>query len=360
MRTFLRNLLTDLRNVWADPQADPQQTVVFIAAGAILLLLLFVVMLMVISWGPKRAAADGVRRRRRNRVSRALVIPGMVLVLLGAWLAADEFATAPTTCGRCHEIAPSVITHSQSDHAETDDCMSCHDQGGVMGYVATRVRGLSNLAGHYLSGRSTLEADVIDSNCLRCHADIETGTAEFRSIRVRHEDFLGRGASCLRCHGATGHAVTGAFVERPTMDKCVACHDNQTASAACEICHLSDVAEARDIPDNYPKAHLAEKRTCEGCHSLEPCRQCHGLEMPHPLTFASPEHAPLAAFSGKDTLCYRCHEPEDCRRCHQSFDAHGPDWVTRHALTPRSPLLECGNCHDQIPTAIICDYCHEP
>ncbi|MHB1343941.1 MAG: hypothetical protein ACYCX3_06235, partial [Thermoleophilia bacterium] len=168
MRSFLRNLLTDLRNVWVDPQADPQQTVVFIAAGAILLLLLFVVMLMVISWGPKRAATEGVRRRGRNRVLRALLIPGVLLVFLGVWLAADEFATAPTTCGRCHEIAPSVITYSQSDHAATD-CMSCHGQGGVMGYVATRVRGLSNLVGHYLRGRATLEADVIDSNCLRCH-----------------------------------------------------------------------------------------------------------------------------------------------------------------------------------------------
>lgn len=359
MRTLIRNLLIDLRDVWADPKADPQRTVVFIAAAAILVLLLFVAMLLVISWGPRRSARAGGRPHRRKRVTAALMAPGIVLVLLGGWLAADEFATAPTTCGRCHEIAPSVITWSQSNHPGAD-CMTCHGQSGVMGYVATRVRGLSNLTSHYLRGNPILQANVIDSSCLGCHRAIETGTTEFLSIRIRHEDFIGRGASCLRCHGDSGHAATAEFVERPTMDKCLACHDNQTASASCDVCHLSDVAEARDIPDNYPKTHLAEKRTCEGCHSLEPCRKCHGLEMPHPLTFASAEHAPLAAFSGKDKLCYRCHEPEDCRRCHQSFDAHGPDWVTRHALTPRSPQLECRNCHDQIPAAIMCDYCHEP
>ncbi len=357
MMSFLRTLLTDLRQVWADPQADPQRTVVFIAAAAIGLLLVFVVLLLIVSWGPRDEREQ--KRRWRERFVTPLLVPGILLVFLGLSLAGDEFATAPTTCGRCHEIAPSVTSWDQSDHAG-NDCLRCHGDRGVMGFVATRVRGLSNLTTHYLGGTPRLDAGVSDSRCLRCHGDITTGTAQFGSLQVRHEDFLDAGISCLGCHGQPGHLVTEGYVERPSMDKCLPCHNNQDARAACETCHLTDVAEIREIPDSYPKAHLAEKGTCEGCHSLEPCKECHGLDMPHPPSFATVEHAPLAAFGKKDELCYRCHEPEECRDCHLAFDAHGPDWKTRHGLLQGTPAANCSSCHDDIPTTPICGFCHQP
>lgn len=358
MRGFLSRLFSDLHSVWENPQADPQRTVVFLGGGVILVLILVVVLLLLVTGEPERQ-----RTRRipwRQRIAFAYLIPGILLALLGVFVGTDEFATAPSTCATCHEIGPSLITWSRGAHAGTD-CMRCHGDGGALGFAATRVRGLDNLLTHYLRRTPRLTTVVPNNRCLECHAAVREGSQDVRGVRVRHRDFLAAGASCLDCHGGLGHLRDTGFVNRPTMDKCIACHDGTTAPSACATCHTADVAVAREIPDSYPKVHLGERRTCEGCHSTEPCRKCHGLDMPHPPDFATPEqHAPLAAFEGKQKLCYRCHEEADCRRCHQPFASHGPKWKQQHGLAGRSPDLRCKDCHSRVQAAIMCDLCHRP
>ncbi len=353
-----RRLIHDLQAVMQNPQADPRRTVVFLGGGVLLFLILIVLLLLLVAGGPKRPKRP--RRRFRERMRPGYLALGLIALVLGVLLAADEVATAPSTCARCHEISPSVASHKLSTHTSTD-CMGCHGGRGITGFVTVRVGAAGNLLAHVLKVQPNLSTSVPNGQCLGCHDDVLRGTKEVLSIRVRHSDFVSAGEPCLDCHGNVGHGAKAGFVRGPTMDKCISCHDGTTARSGCAVCHRTDIAVAREIPESYPKAHLAEKRTCEGCHSLAPCKECHGLDMPHPADFATPEkHASLAAFEKKETLCYRCHKEDFCMKCHESFGSHGPDWKTRHALGGRSPLQRCKDCHDQVKTESMCDLCHKP
>ncbi len=356
MRELLARLTDDLRATMANPQVDPRKTVVFLGAGVLLVLMLVVILLYFVA-GP----APGARREpgsgRRGRS--AYLVWGLVLVFGGMLLAADQLATAPSTCLRCHETAPSVVTHRQSNHAEVD-CMSCHGGGGVTGAIATRVRAAGNVVAHVVHTRPGLSTSVANTECLGCHQEVTAGARELRGIRVRHADFIDLGTRCLDCHGAVGHSAKPGFVRRPTMDTCLSCHDGATASTECQTCHTKDIAVAQDIPEGYPKVHLAGDRSCGGCHTLERCTACHGLEMPHPATFDQPEqHASLAAFDKKDKFCFRCHKPDECLRCHQAFAAHGPDWKQQHGLAGRAWGEGCKSCHSKSTAKNYCDLCHK-
>lgn len=137
MRGLLARLADDLRTAIANPQVDPRKTAVFLGAAVLLVLMLIVILLYFVG-GPARGARnerEGGGRRRHLRS--AYLVWGLVLVLGGMLLVADQVATAPSTCLRCHETAPSVVTHKQSNHAGVD-CMSCHGGGSVTGAIATR------------------------------------------------------------------------------------------------------------------------------------------------------------------------------------------------------------------------------
>ena len=306
MRELLARLADDLRSVIANPQSDPRKAVVLLVAGVLLVLMIVVILLYVIGAPPPGAQRE---RGSRRRLRPAFFVWGLLLVLGGLLLAGDQFATAPSTCLRCHETAPSVITHRQSSHAEVD-CMSCHGGSGITGAIATRVRAAGNLVAHLVHAQPDLSTNVANTDCLGCHEEVTAGVRVVRGIRVQHADFNALGARCLDCHGDVGHSAKPGFVRRPTMDTCLSCHDGVTAPTECGTCHTTDVAVARSIPEGYPKVHLGEVQSCGGCHALERCTACHGLEMPHPAAFEKPEqHASLGAFDKKDTLCYRCHNP---------------------------------------------------
>lgn len=359
MRESLSRVIDDLRAVIANPQVDPRKTVLFVGVGVLLALMLIVVLLYVVAGPPPAAQNQHLGDQGRRRVRSTYLVAGLIFLFGGMLLAADQYATAPSTCVRCHETAPSVVTHAQSDHAMID-CMACHGGSGVSGPVATRVHAAGNLVAHVVRARPGLAMNVSNTECRGCHEEVTTGVRESRGIRVRHSDFVAVGARCLDCHGSVGHAAKPGRARRPTMDTCLSCHDNITASTECTTCHTADIAVAESIPEGYPKVHLSQDRPCGGCHTLELCTACHGLEMPHPATFALPEqHAPLAAFDKKEKLCFRCHKPDECLRCHQAFAAHGPDWKQTHGFGGRAAGDGCKNCHNESAAKNYCDLCHK-
>jgi hypothetical protein len=362
MGGFFARLVDDFQAVMKDPRADPQQTVLFLGGAVLLVLILIVTLLFFVTEGPpKKPEAKEGEPRPKRKLAR-YIIPGVLLMLLGLLAFADQWATSTTTCSRCHEIRPAVTSWQTASHKAVS-CMDCHGEPGMGGWLQTRTRALSNLLTHRLQkGAHPAGANVANSQCLTCHGDILQGTANAGALRVRHADFVTGQTACLECHGRVGHGLASTQRNRrPSMDKCLVCHDGSRASAACTLCHRGDVAVTRQVPDSYPKAQLAKPTTCAGCHDLAPCRACHKVEMPHPPDWATAEgHAKIAAFDGKQQICYRCHSPNDCRRCHQSFDSHGSDWKTRHALSPRSVDLNCKSCHSQNSAAVYCDLCHAP
>jgi hypothetical protein len=349
-------LIQDIQAAFRNPQKDPRLTVIVLSIIAVFLLFLVALLLFLLTDAPKRTEGEPTVRRRWIRRS---ILIGCVILAATALVAGDRFATSTSTCARCHETAAAVATWKTASHKDTA-CIDCHRTPGLFGIAQTRLQGLSNLADH-LQGVDTTGATVVtNGTCLGCHPDVGRGTATVRGVKVRHADFLRPTTLCVDCHSDAGHGATvGSRLRLPSMNKCLPCHDGTIAGANCSLCHVRDVAAVRSLPSGYPKVHLTPQSNCGGCHSLEPCRQCHGLEMPHPAGFATAEgHGALAAFAGKQKLCYKCHQETDCRRCHQAFDAHGPDWGTRHALTPRATNLNCRDCHPGVAEAVMCDLCH--
>ena len=138
-------------------------------------------------------------------------------------------------------------------------------------------------------------------------------------VMMSHVDPAAAGFHCTECHIEAGHAPGSPRVQ---MTRCIRCHDGQTASAACPLCHRADTnrisyaADRTDATDrDFPKAQLPSISNCAGCHTEPACDACHGLPMPHPASFSRWEHAQAGPF-GSSPLCLRCHVGKDCERCH--------------------------------------------
>jgi hypothetical protein len=140
------------------------------------------------------------------------------------------------------------------------------------------------------------------------------------------------------------------------MTSCADCHDGVTASRECDTCHVGDIADAGGGTAEFDLVRLEPPTTCQGCHSLEGCTECHGIEMPHPPGWGDPRnHARSGAF---DTdLCVRCHD-EMCSPCHsQIHTSHVPDWRTGHRNAER---VTCPQCHDETKVGTdMCTLCHD-
>jgi hypothetical protein len=210
-----------------------------------------------------------------------------------------------------------------------------------------------------------LHATVENGRCLACHENVREGTLRTARLHVRHSDFLEAGARCTYCHAGAGHGIELEWGRRavPTMGKCLDCHQGETAPATCDTCHHTDMG-AVNMPDNYPKVRLAERNTCEGCHSLDNCLSCHRIEMPHPTGFADPQqHARPAAFERKEEVCYRCHEPQFCSRCHNVTPSGGVSWAWGHTSQWREGHqiragARCQGCHAG-GGENMCQLCHD-
>ncbi|MBN2848535.1 MAG: hypothetical protein JXP72_08840, partial [Coriobacteriia bacterium] len=190
------------------------------------------------------------------------------------------------------------------------------------------------------------------------------------NIRVSHAEPLSAGMNCVDCHGDVGHLGEPGRVP-VSMDRCLGCHDGETAAAACATCHTTDIAatgrDALVATDGratgsgeyqYPTV-VASDTDCSGCHEVETqCDPCHGLRLPHPERFVSGYHAADAAFEKKES-CYRCHDTRDCQSCHAPFSTgHASNWRVDH--TRASWDAGCG-CHGRgtnVDTP-ICVFCHE-
>lgn len=355
----LTRLVGELQQVVQDPHADPQKTVLVIGIGVVLVLILVAVALALATSPPKRQAP-----RPQRRVVGGVLVTGLILLGTGVILGFDEAATSPAACVRCHETKPAVASWQDGLHAETD-CLACHSRPGLTGVVATRLIALDNTIEHFLDDALTREpTPVHNAKCLSCH-DVREGTLETGTLRVRHAEILEAGGRCTRCHPNVGHfreitEETDYPSSDPGMEVCLVCHDGRRAGNDCSRCHLSDIAVADDIPADYPRAQLEQKITCEGCHSLEGCRDCHRLPMPHPEGFATAQgHARLAAFEGKDQICLRCHQPAQCLDCHTGVSledqswGHPAGWRTEHA---RGDPERCERCHG---VENYCNVCHQ-
>lgn len=353
--------LEALRALMDSPAANPTAAALGIA---MLVLGLLAVIVVLLAWAMADRPGKAARRpaakkkrplKRRSRSTRSGRT--MTLVLAFATVAVGYATTSSSTfCAEvCHAMAVPGDSWQQSAHARVS-CIRCHE--GTPGFSAPQgLLSRTRSAIGELSGRQIGQVlSLPPGRCLGCHSavtrDVVTGS---NGVAMDHRHPLDAGAACDDCHGAQGHEKPGAG---PSMATCLLCHDGRTAPTTCATCHhkaTDTLIEAEDT--RFGKIELPGKPTCDGCHSLEKCDECHGLRMPHPEDFSEAKnHAKAAGFQGKDRVCYGCHVFNDCTECHDRFDAHVPNWIQEHKRYTRDTTW-CRGCHT---TPDMCGLCHDP
>lgn len=255
----------------------------------------------------------------------------------------------------CHSMTPATDTWESSTHMAVD-CVSCHESS-IPGAISSRLRHIvSEMTG---AREGALDATIESQRCASCHPEtLKTAVIESGVIRVAHVHFAVEGMSCIGCHGQVGHTETSGLRDA-VMDRCLRCHDGQTASTECTVCHVGDIGASALEDRTFGRVRLPEP-TCGGCHDERTCDACHGLRMPHSGDFTDPRaHARGGAFSGRTTLCYRCHVPADCDACHVTLTlsgGHAANWRTAHRKYSRADGRGyCLACHK---TQDFCTVCH--
>ncbi|MCL4368749.1 MAG: hypothetical protein M1337_06245, partial [Actinobacteria bacterium] len=283
------------------------------------------------------------------------------VVILAAVVGAvwgDHWSRRTSTCAACHVLEPIVQTWTDGSHADVE-CVACHDSQGAFGGVETRVRAAFDVVANLSAPRTVLAPVVVDqAGCRSCHASQMRGVVTAGRMRVRHADFVS-GVSCALCHGRVGHQTAGAAsggLASGVMSLCAECHDGVKAPKACSTCHVGDISGVGTGGNSFAKIDLGVPKTCRGCHSLERCTACHGIEMPHPKGWGDPkQHARAGAFD--TTVCVRCHDA-NCQQCHTMIHSnHGPQWRTEHQ---RGDPTRCsGFCHNRDRVGDnMCLLCH--
>lgn len=362
----LSELLNQFLETVKDPTEDPRRTLALIGIGLIAFLLVAVVVFILLP--PEKpenvdediAGEEGAGPGQAGWHSKVLlgISLALVLIVLAGFVYGDHRSRQDEACLECHVLKDVAASWEQSSHAMVD-CVGCHSSPGAFGAIDTRVRALANAVKNVGGDPGLHEPAVVNQgSCRSCHEDALTTVLTVKNVRVRHQDFADR-VACGQCHEQVGHEGPGTKVtsRAAVMSSCADCHDGRTAPRECSTCHVGDIAYAGRGPDDFAPIQLAAPTTCRGCHSLEGCNECHGIEMPHPQDWADPkQHAPQGAFDTE--LCVRCHDA-GCSECHiQIHTNHVPDWKSKHQTADRQ---SCTQCHsEQKVGSDMCRLCHEP
>lgn len=352
------------------PADDPLTALLVIAGIVIVLLILVLVGLIFASDTRTIRPGSATRLNDESRTSRSgpkrrRVALLVIAVVLASAVSGWHYGVSDRACSGCHQISAAVTSHSEATHSSAP-CRKCHVPPGVSGSLLARISGAGNLVGASFN-ESAQDTGVRNSACLRCHVEVVDGTLLARGIRMRHSDVLAVGYACTACHNTAGHGSAVTRARYPEMAQCVMCHDGVQAAGDCETCHATDVGEAtREPSDLYAKAPL-ETDSCRGCHPMQPCIDCHGLELPHSAEFVAGFHARPGLLEPE--TCVKCHEIGPfCNRCHNFPIGSDGMWTSAHGYGGQggkwhapSPPEEDGacSCH-RLDTRAYCDYCHGP
>jgi hypothetical protein len=374
--SFIKNFIESTREVLQSPQADPKRTVVILGILIILvaiLVVLFLLFLSVVTGKKQRQILKEIRNRQAQLrrvlvkeawVGRVIIIVSLLLLIAGI----ANYSAKPSTCASCHDANKEIKALASSPHSGVN-CYACHQDPGVFGFFDQKVRYLRWVATYIAEGlKEPIKARVSNKACLRCHQNIKKKTVGRYGIRVRHKDFLDQGSRCTECHNTVAHGKFVAIKKQPSMDKCVKCHNAKEASARCSLCHTADIGKkARLKVRKFVKVSTPEPTNCRGCHDIQTCTNCHGLEMPHPPGWLPKGHA-KQAFIRKE-VCWRCHPGPSSSRpyelcnadCHEFPPPHasGKVWRKQHGLAALKKIIIgfnfCSRCHRDPK---FCDLCH--
>lgn len=383
-------MLAALRQIVANPTANPRAAVLLFAIIAVLVMILVIMVVLLLirrrerlAWAEWEAweaehpeeSEDGVAlalepERDLSEYEYPELVPvlragepepparrspfGALVRRSGIWVAAALVATALVIgyvssgtagfcLGACHSNDAVAALHSADPHSQVD-CVRCHEDPLPLGLPSTVVVRSAHLLERWVPSLRTYAGPVPASRCVACHDNIAAGLAvsDSSGVRMDHSQPIEAGMSCDDCHLHAGHHAAS---DLPRMSTCLGCHDGSKAPSRCSSCHTRDVGLLSASSSRlFSRVNLPKKVDCGTCHVETTCDSCHGIRLPHPDRFVAWEHAPVAAFDGK-AACERCHVRRDCLKCHGEFTgvtaAHGAAWRTTHADNPFSAQCYC-------------------
>lgn len=339
-----------------NPRENPQETVLMVGIVIILPLILLTAVLLVYSIikRPPEEKKKGMNKKLWTIVGILLISCLFVFAIFSL-----IYSSQPSYCHSCHEMRKEYTSWKKSSHKNVT-CLSCHQEPGITNWAIMKIQ-TSRMT--YLNMTKKYPKPIVtkvsDLSCIQCHSSLDVQQISHYGIKMSHKEPLKAGFRCNDCHNTVGHGKVTVEAHYPSMNDCIECHNSEKTSTKCSTCHTKDVGvKPRAQVVDYPKVHLEPPTDCRGCHPIEKCNACHGLEMPHPPGFAQSEvHGKLAAFE-KKKLCFKCHAENGCGDCHIWPSGHPDDWKKTHGPAAQGPVARegCLGCHDR--SKDFCRLCH--
>lgn len=379
-----------LGDIFRDPGANIQATMLLVGLLTILVLIVLVVVVLMFSSDedeeeyelegrpPAREAAgvapvQPAEEVRRDRSwPRLGVLTFWVVAVSLIWMATGYVTAQPSVCSSCHVESPHIEAGDQDPHVAVS-CVLCHEPAGTPGTLTYM---LPSRLVHYAAGLSELAprleygTTVTSRGCQRCHgsAIADTIRIEDQGVAVSHKEPLEAGAECVDCHALNSGVVSSITVG---MTPCLRCHNGTQAASECETCHFKDIGfavRASTLVTPAGARKLIDRPDCGGCHdqAAEGCDSCHGVRMPHSNEFMVSGHARQAAedlWFNDGGVCGRCHydERNPCTDCHGPMPSHGGSgWAVGHRYgSPRGCTSTCHSPNSFVQGRGFCELCHE-
>jgi len=323
------------------------------------------------------AETEQTGSRARALIRGAWIAVAVLVAIVALGIGAERVTASASICNVCHEMKPAVASWRVSGHTQVG-CPECHETPRPWyrfpETLAERSAMLRrDIAAHYagadgdtITPSAAAVVAIPDETCTQCHDPGRTITMRFGTL-IDHREHAERNGSCVSCHLWTAHPDPEA--ERPLlmMRQCFACHGRSAGAKApgtCDACHPPSF-EKRPVshaPANWATTHGEPAKSdpghCLMCHEQSACDSCHGLEMPHPTTWADGETGHGVVASEGRATCTKCHEGGlgFCSMCHHpGYDASTGPWVAQHssAVQERGALF-CIECHGPV----YCVECH--
>lgn len=301
--------------------------------------------------------------RDRFKMSRSWWVAAVLALALLAVLATVALGSSSRACASCHRAQAAQLR--KSSHASVG-CYSCHLAAGAWSYPGFKAEEMLRMYPSALLGTTqTAPATSLSSApCLVCHASIMTADkpVEAGGLRILHRACAAGVATCDGCHATTAHGRAVPSPPGPVMDDCIACHARSKAPVSCGTCHAGKLPTDRIKTGVFAVTHgpqwrqthgLGNLATCEVCHSVVECSDCHKTPVPHPADFGR-THGEFALADRRD--CGTCHKQQSfCEGCHGVEMPHPSGFLRKHSKVATSVSdPRCARCHEETD----CRRCH--
>lgn len=267
------------------------------------------------------------RRRWNRRTNRAIRVLATVVVCLLVWGSFGFSTQRSDMCMSCHNKENLHSKPFKNSAHKDADCSACHEGGSLLSrsIIATPKRLAHFISSVTTDGHPTTVFTPLPNNgCTSCHKDMQKTmlvNADGNKVKVAHKHPLDAGMSCIDCHAFANNAVSS--IHDTGMQSCLSCHDNESQSAECVVCHIGDpTAPSTRKPSPENARTQVTRADCYACHNPQKCDSCHGVRMPHPQGPGGYLDFHAADAKKGYNRCFKCHDKGGCLDCH--FDGGAP------------------------------------